>query len=99
MDASPTKAWLIAHRNDAQWKSFYERAVARRPGEELYDLKKDPYQMTNVAADKRYAQTRGKLAAQLMKILTDAGDPRVTGDGMTFERAPFTNGIVPVTQR
>jgi len=24
-------------------------------------------------------------------ILTDAGDPRVTGDGQTFERAPFTD--------
>ena len=99
MDASPTKAWLVAHRNDAQWKRFYDIAVARRPGEQLYDLKKDPYQMTNVAADKRYAATRAKLAAQLMKILTDAGDPRVTGDGMTFERAPFTNANVPATQR
>ena len=99
MDASPTKAWLVAHRNDAQWKRFYEIAFARRAGEELYDLKKDPYQMTNVAADKRYAATRVKLAAQLMKILTDAGDPRVTGDGMTFERAPFTNAIVPASQR
>lgn len=26
----------------------------------------------------------------MMKILTDAGDPRVTGDGMTFEKPPFT---------
>ncbi len=99
MDASPTKAWLVAHRNDAQWKPFYERAFARRAGEELYDLKKDPYQMTNVAADVRYEKTRAKLAAQLMKTLTDAGDPRVMGDGMTFERAPFTNAIVPANQR
>jgi hypothetical protein len=28
-----------------------------------------------------------------MKRLTDARDPRVTGDGMTFERAPFTGPV------
>jgi uncharacterized sulfatase len=91
MDSSPTKAWLVLHRNDPQWKRFYEIAVARRPGEELYDLKKDPYQTRNVAADPRYAKERASHAAQLMKILSEAGDPRVTGDGMTFERPPFTN--------
>lgn len=91
MDASPTKAWLVAHRNEAQWRRFYEMAFARRPGEELYDLRRDPYQMKNVAAEAKYAATKRKLDAQLMKILTDAGDPRVTGDGQTFERPPFTN--------
>jgi uncharacterized sulfatase len=91
MDASPTKAWLIAHRHEAQWRRFYDLAFARRPAEELYDLRQDPHQMKNLAADARYAATRSRLAAQLMKILKDAGDPRVTGDGQTFERPPFTN--------
>jgi len=91
MDASPTKAWLVLHRNEAQWKRFYDIAFARRPGEELYDLVKDPYQVRNVAADPAYEKDRAKLAAQLMKILTDAGDPRVSGRGSTFEQPPFTN--------
>jgi uncharacterized sulfatase len=99
MDSSPTKAWLVLHRNDPQWKRFYEIAVARRPGEELYDLKKDPYQTRNVAADPRYAKERAGHAAQLMKILSEAGDPRVTGDGMTFERPPFTNPFNSPPQR
>ncbi len=91
MDASPTKAWLVMHRNEAQGRRFYDIAFAKRPGEELYDLRKDPDQMKNVAADPAYAKERAKLAAQLMKILTEAGDPRVTGDGQTFERLPFTD--------
>ena len=91
MDASPTKAWLVLHRNESQWKKFYEIAFAKRPGEELYDLRKDPNQMNNVAAEAAYAKEKSKLSGQLMKILTDAGDPRVTGDGNTFERPPFTN--------
>jgi uncharacterized sulfatase len=57
----------------------------------LYDLRNDPYQVKNVAADAKYSSTRARVAAQLMKILKDAGDPRVTGDGQTFERPPFTD--------
>lgn len=91
MDAGPTKAWLVLNRNDAKWKKYYDIAFARRPAEELYDLRKDPYQMRNVAAEPGYKSARERLASQLMKILTDAGDPRVTGDRMTFERPPFTN--------
>jgi arylsulfatase A-like enzyme len=28
MDAGPTKAWLVAHRNDPQWRSYYDYAFA-----------------------------------------------------------------------
>jgi N-sulfoglucosamine sulfohydrolase len=91
MDAGPTKAWLITHRNDTQWKRHYDIAFAKRPAEELYDLRKDPHQVKNVAADPAYTAEKARLAAQLMKILTEAGDPRVTGDGRTFERSPFTD--------
>jgi uncharacterized sulfatase len=99
MDASPTKSWLVLHRHDAQWKRFYDIAFARRPGEELYDLFKDPYQMSNVATDPRYAREKEKMATQLMKILTEAGDPRVTGDGRKFEQPPFTNPSPQEQQR
>jgi uncharacterized sulfatase len=92
MDASPTKAWLVAHRNDPQWKAHYDLAFGKRPAEELYDLRKDPDQVKNVAAEPAYAAEKAKLAKQLTQILKDAGDPRVTGDGGTFERAPFTDG-------
>jgi arylsulfatase A-like enzyme len=90
MDASPTKAWLIWHREEPAWKWLSEFAFGKRAGEELYDLRKDPHEIHNVAADPAYAAEKEKFAAQLMKTLTEAGDPRVTGDGQTFERAPFT---------
>jgi N-sulfoglucosamine sulfohydrolase len=99
MDASPTKAWLVLHRDDARGKRFYDIAFARRPAEELYDLIKDPHQLKNVAADPAYAKDRARLQAQLMKNLTDAGDPRVTGDGKIFERPPFTNPSPQEKQR
>ena len=36
-----------------------------------------------------YAQVRAAIAEQLLAELEAAGDPRVTGDGLTFERSPF----------
>jgi uncharacterized sulfatase len=43
----------------------------------------------NVAADPAYAETRKKLSKRLMDTLRATGDPRVQGDGKTFERPPF----------
>ncbi len=93
MDGSPTKEWIIAHREDPQWKWHYDHAFGKRPGEELYDLRKDPDQVKNVANEPAYAKTKTEMAARLMKQLTDAKDPRVTGDGMTFERPPFSGPL------
>ncbi len=93
MDAGPTKSWLIAHRDDPKWKWHYEFAFGKRPAEELYDLRKDRDQVKNVAADSAYATIKTDLNRQLMQTLTAAGDPRVTGDGQTFERPPFAGPI------
>jgi arylsulfatase A-like enzyme len=95
MDSSPTKAWLIRHRTEPEGKKFFELALGLRPAEELYDLRKDPDQLRNVAADPAYAAAKAKLSAQLMSTLTAAQDPRVTGDGQTFERSPFTDPVEP----
>lgn len=93
MDASPTKAWLVAHRHDAQWKWHYNYAFGKRPEFELYDVKKDPDQMVNVADDGAYGDVKQKLIEQLATTLKDVGDPRVTGDGQTFDRPPFSDAV------
>lgn len=91
MDASPTKTWLIAHQHEAQWKWHFDLAFAKRPAEELYDLKSDPDQVKNLAADPAFAAQKGALSGRLMKLLKDANDPRVTGDGSTFDKPPFSD--------
>jgi N-sulfoglucosamine sulfohydrolase len=91
MDSSPTKAWLVTHREDTEWKWLYDFAFGKRPAEELYDVRKDPYQIKNVANDPEYASQKKRLSERLMKLLIDAKDPRVTGDGKTFEQSPFTD--------
>jgi arylsulfatase A-like enzyme len=91
MDASPTKAWLVRQLGEPRWQWHYDLSFARRPAEELFDLRQDPDQTNNLAADPAYAGSKRALAEQLMSVLRETGDPRVTGDGQTFERAPFTD--------
>jgi arylsulfatase A-like enzyme len=95
MDASPTKAWLVANRKDPKWQRCYDLAFARRPAEELYDLRKDRDQVNNVAGEAGYAKEKARLARQLLDVLKKAGDPRVKGDGRTFEKSPFTDPVTP----
>jgi len=91
MDASPTKAWLVGQFSDPQWQWHYNLAFAKRPAEELYDLRNDPDETQNLAGQPGFAKVQKELSERLMRVLSEASDPRVTGDGQTFERPPFTN--------
>lgn len=94
MDASPTKAWLVAHRNDPEWKWHYEFAFGKRPAEELYDLRQDHDQVNNLAGDPAYAAQKQALSKRLMQILEEAKDPRVAGAGQMFDQPPFTDAAL-----
>lgn len=94
IDNSPTKEYIIQNRRDATVAPFFARGFEKRPADELYDLKSDPDQLKNVAADKRYR----KILAQLKKQLDDwqvaTGDPRATGSGVDFDTYPYFGGSV-----
>lgn len=92
-DASPTKAWLVGQRNNPSWKRHYELAYGKRPREELYDLKKDPHQVNNVAADSAYAPILVELEQHLMEELRRTGDPRLVDDGRFFETPPMAGPL------
>ena len=90
MDSSPTKAWIVLHRHEPLWKWFFERAFGGRPAEELYDLQRDPDQVHNLAADPAYTTHRKSLAADLMRRLVAANDPRLA-QAVPFDLPPFTD--------
>jgi len=89
LDASPTKAWIATHPEQADGR-FFNIAFGRRPEEELYDLGTDADQSKNVAKDEAYSAVRKELSTRLMKVLKQTGDPRVIGDGTTFDKPPFS---------
>lgn len=89
-DAGPTKAWLVGVRNDPKWKAHFDWVYGKRPREELYDLKSDPHQTKNVAADSRYARARAEMEKRLMDELRRTGDPRLIDNGRFFETPPMS---------
>ena len=91
-DDSPTKKYLVDHRNDPELKWYYELSFAKRPAEELYDIFKDPDQLTNVAGDNKYAKIKKKLSLMLMAELKKTNDPRVTEGGEQFDEYPYRAG-------
>ena len=91
-DASPSKDFILSHRNEKEMAKFFEMAFAIRPAEELYDLSKDPHQLNNVAAQPQYAEAMKKLRAQLDHWMEETKDPRASGGGDEFDRYPYFGG-------
>jgi len=92
-DASPTKAFLGLARDRPEMSAYVEYAFGRRPAEELYDLRTDPHQLTNVASLSRYQEARSRLGDRLLKILETSGDPRVTENNHSYDKPPFAGPL------
>jgi len=89
-DNGPTKLYIVDNKDkDAAHRRAYDLCFAKRPAEELYDLKKDPHQMTNLAADPAYAVAKSKLADQLIDELKATKDPRVLGGHEAWDEQPY----------
>ncbi|MBX2877186.1 MAG: hypothetical protein KTR30_34015, partial [Saprospiraceae bacterium] len=87
-DASPTKAWLIGNRDKDPVQPFYQFAFGKRPAEELYAVKDDPFQVQNLAADSAYQTIREQLRTQLLEELRITKDPRLQSSP-PFEEPPY----------
>jgi len=92
-DAGPTKAWLVRARNTPEWKEHFEWVYGKRPKYELYDLKKDPHETTNLADDPAHAEVKAALERELMEELSRTGDPRLVDDGRFFETPPMAGPL------
>ncbi len=79
IDASPTKRALIERMEEPAVAPFFELAVGRRPAEELYDVRCDPFQLVNLAGDPDHRETLAAMRALLEEELMRTGDPRVAG--------------------
>jgi arylsulfatase A-like enzyme len=88
-DGSPSKQFMLEHRSEASFSKLFHLAFDKRPAEELYDLAKDPYQLTNVAGDEGYGVMQKKLRVMLDGWLESTGDPRVLHDDDRWDRYPY----------
>jgi hypothetical protein len=89
IDDGPTKQLLLNKRDDAAIARYFQLAAAKRPGDELFDLKKDPQQLVNVASEPAYAAIRDRLKKELDGWQRKTADPRATEDSDPWDRYPY----------
>lgn len=89
VDTTRVKDVLLAHREDPAFAPYIARIFGRRPAEELYDLRRDPDQLTNVASDPHYAAALQTLRGRVDRWMRDTGDPRVDPAYDGFDAFPY----------
>lgn len=92
IDNSPSKDGLLANRDTP----LFQLAVGKRPAEELYAVRKDQHQLTDLAERAELADTKRRLRADLERWMRDTDDPRAKGDDARWDRytyySPENNG-------
>ena len=89
IDGGPSKSLLLDRHDDPAIAPFFRLATAKRPSEELYDLRTDPDQVENVAGRPQYRDAQRRLRAELDAWLRETGDPRATVDDDRWDRFPY----------
>jgi uncharacterized sulfatase len=74
-------SWVEKARTDPKAAAVVRR-YHTRPAEELYDLRADPWELNNLAADPKHAEVLAKLRADLDGWMKELGD-----EGLKTERA------------
>jgi uncharacterized sulfatase len=93
IDESPTKRLLI--ENPDKYGRFLEAAVGKRPEEELFNVREDPFCMNNLAGNLTAMGVTAGLRDRLMALLTEQCDPRALGTGDIFESYPRVSPMRP----
>lgn len=80
IDPSPSKTFMIHHRG-----KLFKMAFDKFPKEMLFDSKKDPYCMHNLADDSNYQEIKNKLSTVLKQKLKETSDPRMGSNPNIWE--------------
>jgi hypothetical protein len=69
-------------------KEEFEHAklYRNRPEFELYDVKKDPYELKNIADDKSFSKTKDKLFTDLKIWMNEQGDKGIETEWKALTR-------------
>ncbi len=94
---SPTKEFMVVDREDQNVRSFFELCFGKRPVEELYDVRQDPFQIVNLLTVRRgtsaasfvdYETIAAELANRLDEYLKTTGDTRAGNKKPIWDTLP-----------
>jgi N-sulfoglucosamine sulfohydrolase len=89
VDTTGVKDFLLAHQADPAYARHIALIFGKRPAEELYDLRSDPHQVTNIAADAKQAETLKQLRARVDDWMQQTNDPRVDPANDDWDKFPY----------
>ncbi len=92
VDGSRAKLFMVAQSSAPEVKPFFDLSFSKRPEEELYDLRSDPHQLRNVAAQSAYAPTLNRLRERVRQWMRDTHDPRVDPSFDGWDKYPYFGG-------
>ena len=79
---------MMSQREEPGDNERFRLTMHPRPREEFYDLKKDPDQLVNLAADPQYASVLSTLRTRVDKVMNATSDPRIKD---AFDRLPWVD--------
>jgi hypothetical protein len=75
-------------------RKFVQLCFAKRPAEELYDVRQDPHQLVDLADVPRYAGAKSKMRSKLDRWMKDTRDPRASGDDDRWDTYQYYGEIL-----
>ena len=79
------ESYVFENRAEDSIKYYFDLAVAKRPMEELFNIKDDPYCLNDISTLPDYQEILTKLRNDLNEKMIETGDPRVSGKGDIWE--------------
>jgi hypothetical protein len=70
----------------------------RKPLEELYDLKRDPHEINNLATDPRMKEVKDRLSSALDRWIEQTGDPLTLPETELIKQLWPPDGVQPATE-
>jgi len=86
----PSASYIVKNKDNPEISLFFDINVAKRPLEELYDIKNDPGCFNNLAGKQEYKTLSESLWNELKEKIIQQKDPRMFGKGDCFDSSPMT---------
>jgi len=92
IDDSVSKRELLLKRKDPSIAPYFHLAVDKRPKWEFFNVKDDPYNLTNLADSAQHQALFKQHQTKLIETLKSTGDLRLMGLGDLWEEYPRVQG-------